>query len=65
MSNRIVYEAHQYLDIDHSGTYKMSYSLNRAGFEWVRPFAEWLKQHGQRGILTEFGVATTIRDGWN
>ena len=38
----------------------MSYSLNFAtpdrGVEWVRPFAEWLKQHGQRGILTEFGV---------
>ncbi len=59
-ANRILYEAHQYFDIDHSGTYKMSYSLNGAtpdrGVEWVRPFAEWLKQHGQRGILTEFGV---------
>jgi hypothetical protein len=46
--------------MDHSGTYKMSYTLNGAtpdrGVEWVRPFAEWLKQHGQRGILTEFGV---------
>ena len=59
-ANRIVYEAHQYFDIDHTGTYKLNYSLNGAtpdrGVEWVRPFAEWLKQHGQRGILTEFGV---------
>jgi endoglucanase len=59
-ANRIVYEAHQFFDNDHTGTYKISYTLNGAtpdrGVEWVRPFAEWLKQHGQRGILTEFGV---------
>jgi endoglucanase len=59
-AGRIVYEAHQYFDFDHSGTYKLGYSLNGAtpdrGVESVRPFAEWLKQHGQRGIITEFGV---------
>jgi endoglucanase len=59
-ANRIVYEAHQFFDIDHSGAYKTSYTLNGAtpdrGVEWVRPFAEWLKQHGQKGIITEFGV---------
>ena len=56
----IVYEAHQYFDIDHSGTYKLGYELNGAspdrGVEWIRPFAEWLKQHRVRGIITEFGV---------
>lgn len=59
-ARRIVYEAHQYFDFDHSGTYKVGYSLNGAtpdrGVEWVRPFAEWLRQHGQHGIITEFGV---------
>jgi endoglucanase len=59
-ANRIAYEAHQYFDLDHSGTYKLGYALNGAsadrGVEWVRPFADWLKQHHVRGIITEFGV---------
>ena len=59
-SDHIMYEAHQYFDYDHSGTYKVGYLLNGTspdrGVEWVRPFAEWLKQHGRRGIITEFGV---------
>jgi endoglucanase len=59
-ADRIVYEAHQYFDLDHSGTYKVGYALNAAsadrGVEWVRPFAEWLKLHHVRGIITEFGV---------
>jgi endoglucanase len=57
---RTIYEAHQYFDIDHSGIYKLGYTLNGAtldrGVEWVKPFSEWLKQHGQKGIITEFGV---------
>lgn len=59
-ADRTVYEAHQYFDNDHSGTYKLSYSLAGAspdrGADWVRPFAQWLQEHKQRGILTEFGV---------
>jgi endoglucanase len=59
-ADRIMYEAHQYFDLDHSGTYKVGYTLNGAsadrGVEWVRPFAEWLKLHHARGIITEFGV---------
>jgi endoglucanase len=55
-----MYEAHQYFDLDHSGTYKLNYTLNGAssdrGVEWVRPFAQWLKLHQVRGIITEFGV---------
>jgi endoglucanase len=59
-AGRVMYEAHQYFDLDHTGTYKTDYMLSGAtpdrGVEWVRPFAEWLKQHKVRGILTEFGV---------
>jgi len=48
-SEKLVYEAHQYFDLDHSGTYKFGYTLNGAsanrGVEWVRPFVEWLKLH--------------------
>jgi endoglucanase len=59
-ADHIRYEAHQYFDFDHSGTYKLGYTLNGAspdrGVEWVRPFAEWLKLHRLKGIITEFGV---------
>jgi endoglucanase len=43
-SDNIMYEAHQYFDIDHSGTYKEGHTLVDAsperGVEWVRPFAQ-------------------------
>ncbi len=59
-SSRIKYEAHQYFDADHTGTYKLGYALSGAtsdlGVERIRPFVEWLKQHDQKGIITEFGV---------
>jgi endoglucanase len=59
-ADHIVYEAHQYFDLDHSGTYKVGYALNGAspdrGVEWMRPFVEWLKLHQVKGIVTEFGV---------
>ncbi len=58
--DHIMYEAHQYFDLDHTGTYKVSYTLNEAspdrGVAWVHPFVEWLKEHRVRGIITEFGV---------
>ena len=59
-ANHIMYEAHQYFDYDHSGTYRFRYTLNgvspERGVQWVRPFAEWLTRHRVRGIITEFGV---------
>jgi endoglucanase len=59
-SSRLLYEAHQYFDADHTGTYKVSYMFSGAspnrGVERVRPFVEWLKQHKLRGIITEFGA---------
>lgn len=59
-SSRVMYEAHQYFDADRTGTYKTGYDLSgaspRRGVEWVSPFVQWLKQHRQKGIITEFGV---------
>lgn len=59
-TNNIMYEAHEYFDNDHSGTYKETYAAAGAtperGIEWVHPFVDWLKQHRLRGIITEFGV---------
>jgi endoglucanase len=60
VDDHLMYEAHQYFDLNHSGTYRLGYVLNAAspdrGIEWVRPFAEWVKRHHVRGIITEFGV---------
>jgi endoglucanase len=59
-ASRLMYEGHQYFDADRTGTYKDKYPLSGTspdrGVEWVRPFVDWLKQHEQRGIITEFGV---------
>jgi endoglucanase len=59
-ASRVMYEAHQYFDADRTGTYKTDYSLSGAspcrGVEWTSPFVQWLKQHRQRGIITEFGI---------
>ena len=58
--SRIMYEAHQYFDADHTGSYKLNYTLSGAtpdrGVAWVQPFVNWLHQHQLPGILTEFGV---------
>ena len=59
-SARLVYEAHQYFDADHTGSYKTSYRLSGAspnrGIDWIKPFVEWLRRHHQKGLITEFGV---------
>ncbi|HCJ29077.1 MAG TPA: cellulase, partial [Pseudomonas sp.] len=56
--NNLVYEAHQYLDYDYSGTYS-----NRAetfapmlGVERVKPWVEWLKKNKLRGYIGEHGI---------
>jgi endoglucanase len=59
-SDRLIYEAHQYFDSDHSGTYRQSYDQSAAypnlGVDLVKPFAEWLRIHKLRGTIAEFGV---------
>ena len=58
-TGRIVYEAHLYFDEDFSGKYKPHTSRNidpMLGVERARPFIEWLKKHGQKGFLGEYGI---------
>jgi endoglucanase len=59
-TGNLIYEAHQYFDVNHSGTYKLGYALSGAypdlGVDLVRPFADWLREHRVSGIITEFGV---------
>jgi len=57
-NNKLLYEGHLYFDADTSGTYK---DQNEAfdpqiGVRRVEPFVQWLKQHGLRGFIGEYGV---------
>jgi endoglucanase len=59
-ADRVIYEAHQYFDADHSGTYRQDYDQSSAyrnvGIDLVRPFVDWLRIHNVHGIIAEFGV---------
>ncbi len=56
-ANRLVYEAHVYFDKDFSGRYAEPEEVDpMLGVERVRPFVEWLKQHGYKGFIGEYGV---------
>lgn len=56
--NNLVYEAHQYLDSDHSGTYtnRSETFAPNLGVERVKPWVEWLKANKLRGFLGEHGI---------
>ena len=60
IGNNIVYEAHCYFDSNNSGTYQNSYDVEIKDFNVYKtrldPFTSWLKEHGKRGMLGEFGV---------
>ena len=59
---KIIYEAHCYFDHDSSGTYTRSYDGEGAyptiGVDRVKPFVDWLKAHGARGFIGEYGIPT-------
>jgi endoglucanase len=62
-ANKIIYEAHQYFDGDSSGSYNQSFTgeggYANVGVDRIKPFAEWLKETGNRGTLGEFAVPDT------
>jgi endoglucanase len=59
-AGKVVYEAHQYFDADHTGTHKSNFrpaTIDPAlGIDRIRPFAAWLQDHKAQGAITEFGV---------
>ncbi|PNH38467.1 hypothetical protein VD0004_g8360 [Verticillium dahliae] len=61
--NKIVYQMHQYLDSDSSGTSPNCVS-STIGVERVRSATNWLRQNGKVGIIGEFagGANTQCRD---
>ena len=59
-SDNLIYEAHCYFDNDASGIYRAGYDEEGAyptiGVDRARPFVEWLKKYGKRGMFGEYGV---------
>ncbi len=62
-SNNLVYEAHQSFDKNNSGTYANSYDADGTypmiGADRVKPFIDWLRAHGHKGMIGEYGVPNT------
>jgi endoglucanase len=56
-ANNYAYEVHQYLDSDSSGTSATCVSAT-IGSERVQGFTTWLKSHGKKGFLGEFGAGS-------
>lgn len=62
--DKVIYEAHCYLDQDGSGEYHLSYAQERdsdpdlesRSQERLTPFLDWLEAHGAEGFLGEFAV---------
>lgn len=63
-AERVVYEAHCYLDRDYSGQYELTYDqellhdpqLAERPTERLRPFAEWCLENKVCGFIGEYGV---------
>ncbi len=61
-SNNFAYEVHQYLDANHSGGSEACTVLD--GESVLGDFTNWLRQHGARGFLGEFGGGTSEDCKW-
>ena len=63
-NNRLVFEAHMYLDRDTSGMYydETETFAPMLGIDRARPFVDWLKEHNLRGHIGEFGVPDYAAD---
>jgi len=62
-SNKLIYTAHCYFDIDFTGKYIYSYEQNKVddstGIKRVMPFVNWLRENNKKGIVGEFAVPDT------
>jgi len=64
-ANNLIYETHSYWDVDGSGDYanatpSLSYDLANAtpqsGVNDIKPFLDWIKARGARGLAGEYGI---------
>jgi len=58
--NKIIYEMHQYLDSDGSGTSETCVSAT-VGKERLQAATAWLKANGKKGILGEFAAGANTQ----
>ena len=64
-ANNTVFEVHQYLDSDSSGT-TTNIVIANIGVTRISAFTTWLRNNNKRGFLGEFAVAnSTIGNGFN
>ena len=56
-ADNYVFEAHQYLDSNYSGTHPECRN-ETVGVTTLTAFTNWLRQHKQRGFLGEFGAGS-------
>lgn len=54
-ANNVIYEVHQYLDSNYSGTHPQCRN-EAVGVTTLKAFTEWLRRHKKRGFLGEFGA---------
>ncbi|WDS38141.1 glycoside hydrolase family 5 protein [Pseudoxanthomonas sp.] len=57
-ANQMVFEVHQYIDKDSSGTKPECGSDDSIGVRRLEGFTRWLREHGKTGFLGEFGAST-------
>lgn len=57
-AHHYAFEAHQYLDSDHSGSHPEAVSAT-VGSERLRAFTDWCRKNHQRAFLGEFGVGAS------
>ncbi|WP_282344750.1 MULTISPECIES: glycoside hydrolase family 5 protein [Pseudomonas] len=57
-ANNIIYSAHAYIDDNGSGQYKTAPANfdPMIGVKRIEPFVAWLKKHGKKGHIGEFGI---------
>lgn len=60
-ANNLIFQAHCYFDATSEGLYKkgtfdLEVAKETQHIDRLRPFVEWLKENGLRGIVGEFGV---------
>ena len=60
--NNWMFEAHQYLDADNTGTHTDSVSAT-VGSERLKTFTQWCRKNHQRAFLGEFGAASGKLNG--
>ncbi len=62
-SDKIIYNAHCFFDLDFTGKYLYSYEQSKVedstGIKRVMPFVNWLKDNNKKGIVGAFGAPDT------